>query len=322
MSSDAPADDPAPGRRFEIVLAHDGAAGGADALALAVALSYGHEATTAVVATIVVPFPPHTVGDPPIHVAAGTRDWEELCDDLRARGLQRLEEQVVPRLMGLEGLEVHKAVELDDSPPRGLMLLCEERHPDLLVLGSSHRGVLGRILPGATAERLLAGAPCSMVITPAGYSASPPEAISRIGVGFDGSDLAVAAVEEAARLALRLDARLEVISVVPPPSQVDAPRAAVEVLAGHGLIQRSAERLRDAANDLVATLPDQVRASVVIDHGEPSVVLRHRSASGLDLLVLGPRGYGPVRRVLLGSVSGRLVRDCECPLIVAAGSGT
>jgi nucleotide-binding universal stress UspA family protein len=36
----------------------------------------------------------------------------------------------------------------------------------------------------------------------------------------------------------------------------------------------------------------------------------------LDLLVLGSRGYGPVRTVLLGSVSGTLVREGACSVVV------
>jgi nucleotide-binding universal stress UspA family protein len=35
-----------------------------------------------------------------------------------------------------------------------------------------------------------------------------------------------------------------------------------------------------------------------------------------DLFVVGSRGYGPHRRVLLGSVSGRLVRNAACPVLV------
>jgi nucleotide-binding universal stress UspA family protein len=37
---------------------------------------------------------------------------------------------------------------------------------------------------------------------------------------------------------------------------------------------------------------------------------------GLDLLVIGSRGYGPLRAVLLGAVSGRVIRDAACPVIV------
>jgi nucleotide-binding universal stress UspA family protein len=39
-------------------------------------------------------------------------------------------------------------------------------------------------------------------------------------------------------------------------------------------------------------------------------------AADLDLLVLGSRAYGPVRRVLLGSVSGEVLKSAPCPVLV------
>jgi nucleotide-binding universal stress UspA family protein len=45
-------------------------------------------------------------------------------------------------------------------------------------------------------------------------------------------------------------------------------------------------------------------------------------AQTLDLLVLGSRAYGPVRRVLLGSVSGPLVRQAPCPVLVLPRPGS
>ena len=43
-----------------------------------------------------------------------------------------------------------------------------------------------------------------------------------------------------------------------------------------------------------------------------------RAHGVIDLLFTGSRGYGPVRRALLGSVSGALVRDAGCPVVVMA----
>jgi nucleotide-binding universal stress UspA family protein len=48
---------------------------------------------------------------------------------------------------------------------------------------------------------------------------------------------------------------------------------------------------------------------------EPAVALIERSHE-LDLLVMGSRGYGPLHAVLLGAVSGRVIRDAACPVIV------
>ena len=49
--------------------------------------------------------------------------------------------------------------------------------------------------------------------------------------------------------------------------------------------------------------------------GDPVRELAAQSGSA-DLMVVGSRGYGPLRAVLLGSVSGRLVREAACPVIV------
>jgi nucleotide-binding universal stress UspA family protein len=37
---------------------------------------------------------------------------------------------------------------------------------------------------------------------------------------------------------------------------------------------------------------------------------------GVDLLVLGSRGFGPVMRLLIGSVSSRVIREAPCPVLV------
>jgi nucleotide-binding universal stress UspA family protein len=58
-----------------------------------------------------------------------------------------------------------------------------------------------------------------------------------------------------------------------------------------------------------------VDAEPVSLDGDPEAVLAEQTKS-VDLMIVGSRGYGPHRAVLLGSVSGRLVRDAACPVIV------
>jgi nucleotide-binding universal stress UspA family protein len=49
--------------------------------------------------------------------------------------------------------------------------------------------------------------------------------------------------------------------------------------------------------------------------GVPDVELA-RHSSQLDLLVVGSRGYGPLKRLMLGSTTVQLVRSSSCPVIV------
>jgi nucleotide-binding universal stress UspA family protein len=65
----------------------------------------------------------------------------------------------------------------------------------------------------------------------------------------------------------------------------------------------------------VAGLPAGVRAVAACLEGEPSERLIAASEK-LDLLIVGSRGYGPLRAVLTGGVSGRVIRGAHCPVIV------
>jgi nucleotide-binding universal stress UspA family protein len=57
-----------------------------------------------------------------------------------------------------------------------------------------------------------------------------------------------------------------------------------------------------------ASVSRELHAERTMLVGDPVSVLERQAAEGLDLLVLGSRGYGPVRRVLLGGVSDSVVR--------------
>jgi nucleotide-binding universal stress UspA family protein len=65
----------------------------------------------------------------------------------------------------------------------------------------------------------------------------------------------------------------------------------------------------------VSAVDDQLEATAALLDGDVAEVLAHE-ARELDLLVLGSRGYGPVRAVLLGSVSSAVVRSIERPVVI------
>ena len=62
--------------------------------------------------------------------------------------------------------------------------------------------------------------------------------------------------------------------------------------------------------------PQGLTPETVLLHGPAAEEIARRIQGVVDLLFVGSRGYGPLRRALLGSVSGALVRDAGCPVIV------
>jgi nucleotide-binding universal stress UspA family protein len=93
------------------------------------------------------------------------------------------------------------AVPNGSSPARALHALAEREGAQLLVTGSSGRGVVGRLFPGAVTDRLLHGAPCPVAVAPAGFSPDSAARLGVVGVGFIDRPDGHAALSFAERLA-------------------------------------------------------------------------------------------------------------------------
>ena len=183
----------------------------------------------------------------------------------------------------------------------------------VVVIGSSRRSGLGRVMPGGTAERLLSGSPVAVAVAPREY-ADRSTGHRVIGVGFDGSPEAGEAVRWAADLAARGGAGLRLLIV-----HVPLAFGSTVVSGAYGTQtadQALARDLQTETEQLVDALPVEVSAEVLsFRDSDPGRVLVEQSEQ-VDLLVLGSRAYGPIRSVLLGSVSSAVMRGASCPVLV------
>lgn len=194
------------------------------------------------------------------------------------------------------------------SVARGLHTLAERTEADLLVVGSSARGRAGRVFAGSVAERLFHGAPCPVAVAPRGFAGHEGFSFETIGVGYDGKPESELALREGARLSESFGAALKVYAVTPFGPQGKRWHLELDVV---DLAQR--DHLKQTLEAAVAALPESVPAEGVLLAGHPVEVLAEQDA---DLLVVGSRGYGPMRAVLLGGVSGALVRRATTPVLV------
>jgi nucleotide-binding universal stress UspA family protein len=234
-----------------------------------------------------------------------------------ARALGRVADAGLDRLAAqLEQLGVTlqtKAVPSSGSPARALHRLARDEDAQMLVIGSSERGPVGRVLPSAVTDRLLHGAPCPVAIAPVGFSLAASEHLQTIGVAFTDTPDGRSALAFAARLASAAHARIKILSVAEPPD----PLAAVTVDAlGLDYVRRAHEEAaRTALERGVEALPPDLSAGGDQLSGEPALALASASEQ-FDLLVCGARGHGPVQTMLLGGTSHALVRMASCPVLV------
>ena len=199
------------------------------------------------------------------------------------------------------------------SPARGLHELAEEIGADLVLVGSARRGRVGQIVAGSTAVSLLHGSPCAVGIAPRGYGARGGGEIRRVAVGFDGSPEAGQALLAATDLAAATGATLKLVSVaVPPPIGTGKGGAG----GWHALLEAIEQEVREQLAEARSAVPDGIDVEATLVTGDPVEALASAGGAPGTVMVVGSRAYGPLRRVLLGSVATHLVRSAPCPVIV------
>lgn len=205
------------------------------------------------------------------------------------------------------------------SPARGLAELAEEENAAMVVAGSHRGGAFGRVASGGTAERLLHGSGCPVAVAPRGYRQRATDKLRRVGVAFVDTPDGHEAVRYAAELAGRSGVPLTLCSVVSVHANWFVPEA---VRPEEETVPAEVRQdYQEALDRALAGLPDGVQATAELLYGEVVDELSVVDERGVDLLVCGSRGYGPVRRVLLGTVSSALLRQASVPVLVVPRGG-
>jgi nucleotide-binding universal stress UspA family protein len=265
----------------QILVGVDGKDGGRDAIALAKRLS---ETDSRITLGYVF------MAYPDVYVDAYT----PLLQEDAARLLSRARDEA--------GLDADIAYVGSRSAGVGLHRLAVSGNADLLVVGSSSRGLLGRVLVGDDTRAALQGAPCAIAIAPTGYlSASRP--IEAVGVGYDGAQESLHALEFSKALADELGARVSAFTAVTVADTTFTP----------GPLPMS-----DVIDALVEQALDEITARGVEAHagyGRAAERLTEYSTA-LDLLVIGSRGEGLIGRLMHGSTAQALADTAHCPLLI------
>ncbi len=315
----------------KIVVGYAGGRAGRDAVALAGRIAAAVHGGM----TVVFPYRPL--------LARETSEQVKERVEAEVRGLlEAIEREGASDAGGARKIEASYHWSPSSWPIHALHELAAYEHADLIVFGAAREDV-GDRLHVSLMERMVHGAPCAVAVAPAGYAESiasaPPETASaepteteaetaealpppgpgrglrRIGVGFSSSTEGRAAVTLARELAGVVGGSVRVIAgagLEPALASYAFSSPALEEVEEeiYGETEQTLTRVcRElAAGDGVAIEHETIR-------GEPVEVLVERSGE-LDLLVLGSRAYGPLRHVLLGSVSARAMREASCPVLV------
>lgn len=273
-----------------LLIGYDGSDGGRDAVELGRVLAEAMGA--GVLVTTVLPYGPLPIP-------------YEMLEEEEGERAQPLFDEAVERL---GALEVETRAFGGGTPAGVINDLAEREEVEAIVVGSPHRGAIGRTLIGSVADGLLHGAPCEVIVAPRGYASEGQGPFRKIAVAYDDTPEARAALKRAEAIALACRATIVVYTV-------SAPQAVVPGAAGY--VPAIAPQAGAIVTRTVKAVDERLAATGRALSGVPGpAIIEACEGDGADLLVAGSRGYGPVRRVLLGSVSTHLAHNAPCPVLV------
>ncbi len=225
------------------------------------------------------------------------------------REAQGILDEQVKKIEGLGGT-IASARLSEGGAAEEIVALAEEIGAGLIAMGSRGRGRIRRLLMGSVSDAVVRHAHYPVIVV----RWKPVVFPAKILLPTDGSEEATLAVRTAADLSEKTGSELHVVHVG-------------EVTLGyhperHGYHMQY-ERDEKEARELLETQVEGIKAAgdtVAQAHlrmgkaDEHIVVLAEEL--GADLIVMGSRGLGGVKRALMGSVSDSVVRHAHCPVLV------
>jgi nucleotide-binding universal stress UspA family protein len=255
-----------------------------------------------------------TVVDPQVQLTpyetlvAGSPSLAEHLDEGAHRILRRALDRARARRDDVDDI----ATTVPWGPPAAVLVRLSEG-ASRLVVGAPSRGRLERILLGSVALPVVAHAHCPVAVVPSDTVVAAPR---RVLVAVDGSDTSSRAVDLAFTIADASSARVTcvlgwnlevhegVVVTEPSSHRWEAVEQRYAVL-GHQVVDPVAARHPDVGID------------VVVRHGSPARIIVEAAADlDVDLVVVGSRGQGGFRGLLLGSVSRRVVEHAGRVVLV------
>ena len=200
------------------------------------------------------------------------------------------------------GVHVETLLRQGSDPYHEVVRVANDRHADVIVIGRRTRSDLARMMVGDSTAKVIGLASCSVLVVP--RDTKMPE--KGILVATDGSRLGDAAAYSAVRLVGRCGLPLTVISVVAEDSTAEE-RSEAQAAVDRVQREASGERV-----EVEAMLQEGARPDTVI------VTTAKRRAA--DMIVVGSHGRTGLSRLMMGSVSERVIGSADCPVLVVKAS--
>ena len=287
---------------MRILLATDGSRDAAAATAFLRELPL--PAFSKILIVTAVSFPTFAFEPPPVREFKGSvlEDARRVVDEARAT--------LAPR-----GFDIETDVVIG-KPQHEISRIAGEWNADLVVLGARGLGRIRLFLLGSVSLAVARHVSCPVLVVK-----GLPRKLGSILVGMDGSEDSFQALLFLLSLPLARQTKLRLLSVVEPIRYPTSAPGAVRAHLARMLKEIENERrgelekvLEKATAELEGSLTRVTRSTPT---GNPAdVIVAAATAHDADLVVVGARGLGGMTRLLLGSVSEKVLGYARCPVLI------
>lgn len=276
----------------KILVAFDGSESGSNALRQAIALARTEKCWVKVVSVV-----PSYEGDIDF---TGVRNIEAAIKGPAEKLLAEARE-----IAAAEGVSVITNIERGEAYER-IVDVAESENCDLIVMGRKGHSRIEKALVGCVTERVIGHTHKDVLVVPSGAAIG----MDSIMLATDGSNYSESASTRAIDLAKSYGAALGGVSVVDVTDEFQAEAPAI------------VEKLIKNAKDALGALSKKadaagVKAKTFVREGEAYNVITGLAAEqGAHLIVMGSHGRKGLSRLLMGSVTQKVIGYATCPVLV------
>ncbi len=231
---------------------------------------------------------------------------------------------VVERIRSGANVAVTSAL-LDGPVADALEAQVSEAGVDLIVMTTHGRGALSRFWLGSVADHLMRHVHVPVLLIRPSGEAQPASQVARILVTLDGSEFSERAIDHAVALGQPFGAEYVLLMVLEPPYPVVDPNGLMVVPLdpeAERKLRASAQRYLEGHAARLRQRGFKVATQVADGLPVARTILAEADRIGADLIAIASHGVGGLQRVLVGSVTDKVVRGATHPvLVVRPGEG-
>jgi hypothetical protein len=221
-------------------------------------------------------------------------------DSVLPQFVEKIEEEAIKHLESVkaqakkEGVDCTTVVTLSEEPYQDIVDHASKNNVDMIIMGTHGKTGMKRLMMGSVTAKVIGHAPCNILVLPLNAKVE----CKNVLIATDGSKYSEAAASEALGIAKRCGSSLLVISVASSEAEIASAKDNVNK------VSEAAEK-------------EGVKTTSVVTKGKPyEAIIETAKQKKADFIVVGSHGRTGLARLLMGSVTERVIGHAEAAVLV------